>query len=376
MLLSENMPHHRSKHRAPPPHTMATGEHVSGYADSQRPSGNDAFPPPIERQRLGIQSAAMPVPPQSQPYGWPQANVSGNAGDGMYHRVPESPDVKKRIRKPLGEGVVSEPSDRSSSSSVASVLLLAAAAQQKADEQTELEESSNTTEDPSRPPPEDTDERQAPSSPSSATTLMNMETSRPIKKRKTDESVNNQTTKPVDPCNVSPMSHHSTGRATSAELGPMERSPGSETIGTNPSSSASFEDRNREQDPESQDTEQGKTEEIPPQGHLSSRKPLPVALHWLLTESTSQTLDFAASVRSVMQWLPHGQAWKIVRWDAFRRQILPQFFPEFGLPDGTASIDAFLRHLGGWGFEEIRDGPDVGAFAHTVRTRLFLSCSF
>ena len=40
---------------------------------------------------------------------------------------------------------------------------------------------------------------------------------------------------------------------------------------------------------------------------------------------------------------------------------MPQFFPQL-----AGSIDAFLWHLAAWGFEEIQDGPDVGAFGHTV----------
>jgi hypothetical protein len=30
---------------------------------------------------------------------------------------------------------------------------------------------------------------------------------------------------------------------------------------------------------------------------------------------------------SVLQWLPHGHAWRVVRWDALRRIVLPKFFP-------------------------------------------------
>ena len=86
------------------------------------------------------------------------------------------------------------------------------------------------------------------------------------------------------------------------------------------------------------------------------------ALHWLLTESSSQTAspEYSAA-RSVLQWVPHGQAWRVVRWDTLRKQVLPQFFPQL-----AGSIDAFLWHLAAWGFDEIQDGPDVGAFGHTV----------
>jgi hypothetical protein len=70
----------------------------------------------------------------------------------------------------------------------------------------------------------------------------------------------------------------------------------------------------------------------------------------------------------VVQWLPDGEAWKVVRWDALRRQILPRYFADLidenGISCGT--IDAFLFHLSAWGFEEIKDGPDAGAYRHDV----------
>jgi hypothetical protein len=107
--------------------------------------------------------------------------------------------------------------------------------------------------------------------------------------------------------------------------------------------------------------------EIP---HFSS------VLHAVLTES-----EFAGKV---LLWLPHGQAWRIVRWDALRRQVLPKYFAQLnedsspsgggGLKDSSSgasgSIDAFLWHLSAWGFKEINDGPDAGAYSHVVRASL------
>jgi hypothetical protein len=97
----------------------------------------------------------------------------------------------------------------------------------------------------------------------------------------------------------------------------------------------------------------------------------PSVLHAVLTES-----EFAGKV---LLWLPHGQAWRIVRWDALRRSVLPKYFAQLNDDDGAApskdaaapmpsgSIDAFLWHLSAWGFEEVNEGPDVGAYAHVVR---------
>lgn len=85
----------------------------------------------------------------------------------------------------------------------------------------------------------------------------------------------------------------------------------------------------------------------------------PTTLHEALTN-----LEFA----SVLQWLPHGEAWKVLRWDALRREVLPRCFPQLCEDDekGYGSIDAFLLQVRIWGFEEIKDGPDVGAYRHEV----------
>lgn len=86
----------------------------------------------------------------------------------------------------------------------------------------------------------------------------------------------------------------------------------------------------------------------------------PTSLHALLSES-----EFADNV---LKWLPDGKTWKIVRWDALRRQVLPKFFP------AMTSIDSFLWNVQCWGFTEIIDGPDAGAYSHMVRT-IFVSYS-
>lgn len=88
----------------------------------------------------------------------------------------------------------------------------------------------------------------------------------------------------------------------------------------------------------------------------------PTVLHMVLTES-----EFAGSV---LQWLAHGKAWKIVRWDALRRKVLPKYFSRLQQQSKSASaacsIDEFLCHLEAWGFEEVTDGPDAGAYTHVV----------
>ena len=71
---------------------------------------------------------------------------------------------------------------------------------------------------------------------------------------------------------------------------------------------------------------------------------------------------------NAVQWLPNGEAWKVVRWDALRREVLPLYFSELRDENGKGcgTIDAFIWHLTAWGFEEIKDGTDAGAYRHDV----------
>ena len=89
---------------------------------------------------------------------------------------------------------------------------------------------------------------------------------------------------------------------------------------------------------------------------------LPTVLHTLLAGGPGIP-------ENVVQWLPDGKAWKIIRWDALRRQMLPKFLPNLQDEDGkvASSIDAFLWQLSVWGFQEVQSGPDAGAYSHEVR---------
>ena len=94
----------------------------------------------------------------------------------------------------------------------------------------------------------------------------------------------------------------------------------------------------------------------------------PSVLHRVLADA-----EFAGTV---VTWLPDGESWKVLRWDALRRQVLPRYFSslrdENG--EGCGTIDAFLYHLTAWGFEEVKDGSDVGAYRHDVSFRLGAWC--
>ena len=71
-------------------------------------------------------------------------------------------------------------------------------------------------------------------------------------------------------------------------------------------------------------------------------------------------LDAAsAEDEGVLQWCSNGKAWRIVRWDALRKSVLPKHF-------GGASVDTFLSEISAWGFTEVSNGNDAGAYVHTV----------
>lgn len=132
--------------------------------------------------------------------------------------------------------------------------------------------------------------------------------SRPLKKRKTFASHG-----PM-PCHISPVSSHADDRTHVTQY-------------------------SREED---DDTNSRAASAVVPH--------FPSVLHMLLT----------ASKDGVLEWLEHGKAWRIVRWEALRRAILPHFFPQL------QSMDAFLAHISAWGFREVTEGPDVGAYTNEV----------
>jgi len=86
----------------------------------------------------------------------------------------------------------------------------------------------------------------------------------------------------------------------------------------------------------------------------------PWQLYNLLANSSSPS----SPEQGVLEWCSHGKAWRIVRWDALRKLILPKYF-------GGASVDSFLADLTAWGFTEVNDGNDAGAYSHTLFRRGF-----
>lgn len=143
--------------------------------------------------------------------------------------------------------------------------------------------------------------------------------SRPLKKRKTFA------TQVPMPCHVSPVSSHADDRTQVTQY-------------------------SREEDDDNDSKATSDAAVVP---HF------PSVLHMLLTTSKD----------GVLEWLEHGKAWRIVRWEALRRSILPQFFPQL------QSMDAFLAHISAWGFREVTEGSDVGAYINEVRFSFVFKCN-
>ena len=184
------------------------------------------------------------------------------------------------------------------------------------------------------------------------------ERSRPLKKRKTVTPRKSSSY----PAHVSPMSHMSV-LSEAAATARDDHSQAS-TPRVVASTSTSYEEDAKEEEEEKTTTtkktvnDDSKKPATPPPTHVVIPH-FPSVLHTLLTDSPYAD--------KVVQWLPHGKAWRIVRWEALRRQVLPQFFSPEEQSKGAGSVDAFMWHLTAWGFEEITEGPDAGAYSHEVR---------
>ena len=86
----------------------------------------------------------------------------------------------------------------------------------------------------------------------------------------------------------------------------------------------------------------------------------PSILHKVLTSS-----EFSGKV---LEWLPHGQAWRVLHWDELAKSVLPVYFTNMCSDDEGdygERMNCFLWHVRSWGFQEVRDvGPDMGAYWH------------
>ena len=186
----------------------------------------------------------------------------------------------------------------------------------------------------------------------------------PLKKRKKHldflrRNQSEESSKESDPCHVSPVSHSSLGSGQGRTVSSEEVTP------ERPSrlSSQRSHSYDSKEVPSTQallaSSKIHSTIDIAPPAHVMVPH-FPSVLHQVLADP-----EYSGTV---LQWLPDGEAWKVLRWDALRRQVLPRYFSDLRDENGHGSgtIDAFLWHLTAWGFEEVKDGTDVGAYRHDV----------
>lgn len=201
--------------------------------------------------------------------------------------------------------------------------------------------------------------------------------SAPLKKRKKhldflrrnsqSETVNEKT----EPCHVSPVSHssnmssHVEGRTVSREEVTPDR-PG-RRLTPHSQRSSSYD---------SKDSPLGKTntQELMSSSKIRNASDISLPSQVIIPHFPSvlhQVLSDSEYAGTVLAWLPDGEAWKVLRWDALRRDVLPRYFSSLRDENGSGcgTIDAFLYHLTSWGFKEITDGSDIGAYKHDLFIR-------
>jgi len=86
----------------------------------------------------------------------------------------------------------------------------------------------------------------------------------------------------------------------------------------------------------------------------------PTVLHQVLAEDDSS-----------LRWNADGESWKVENWGSMRKQVLPKYFSDLRDENGSScgTIDAFLHNIDAWGFEEIKNGPNAGAYRHNLFIR-------
>ena len=89
------------------------------------------------------------------------------------------------------------------------------------------------------------------------------------------------------------------------------------------------------------------------------------------------------SISDIITWLPHGNAFVILKTDKLAETVLPKYFPEScasaqqlsraknssSSKSQTCKYPSFTRKLNRWGFRQVTRGPDSGAFHHKFFNR-------
>ena len=186
----------------------------------------------------------------------------------------------------------------------------------------------------------------------------------PLKKRKKTLDIlrrqQHQTEVEKDACHVSPVSHDSSNPSSSST---RTQSYDSKDLGASSLSSKGESTQELLDSSKVLNTAQiGAGDTIPVAQVLIPH--FPTVLHKVLADKELATDNKGAVIR----WMPDGEAWKVENWNAMRKKVLPKYFSELRDENGTAcgTIDAFLHNIDVWGFEEIKSGPNAGAYHHNV----------
>jgi hypothetical protein len=175
----------------------------------------------------------------------------------------------------------------------------------------------------------------------------------PLKKRKNldflrpksePQTTESPKTSNNDPCHVSPVSHSSQssqGRSVGKDEVTPDRSQSTTTRSDSYDSKESPYGRKESAQPLLDSSKITSPTEIGSTFHF------PSILHKVLSDAGR-----------VVEWVEDGESFKVLRWDALSREILPNHFPDITdeTGKGRGTIDAFLCHLTAWGFKELKDG--------------------
>lgn len=183
----------------------------------------------------------------------------------------------------------------------------------------------------------------------------------PLKKRKKQlDILRRQQTDAKDAYHVSPVSHDS---GTPSSAGTRTQSYDSKDL----SSSASL--------PQGESTQELlDSSKVHSPGQIGAKSTLPVSQvvipHFptVLHQVLANQKDSSDEKGPIIRWLADGECWKVENWNSMRKQVLPKYFSDLRDENGSScgTIDAFLHNIDAWGFEEIKNGPNAGAYRHNV----------
>lgn len=180
----------------------------------------------------------------------------------------------------------------------------------------------------------------------------------PLKKRKKQlDILRRQQPQEKDACHVSPVSHDSGNTASASN---RTQSYDSKDLGSSVASPQGESTQELLDSAKVHSTAQiGVSQVLIPH--------FPTVLHQVLADTKNSSDEKGPIIR----WLADGESWKVENWNAMRKQVLPRYFSDLRDENGSScgTIDAFLHNIDAWGFEEIKTGPNAGAYCHNLFIR-------